>query len=129
MKLHSYLQMDWDLYFLINPARAAAARPGVMLSWDGPSPAHPNNNAAVSSARHPPSSPAPPSAASDVTVATGPGWRQLPCSLCWVTGLPGLGHRWPCHLSSFQRSPHHCLTYVRFCSNIWPNISLHSRCN
>ena len=52
--------------------------------------------------------------------------RQLPSA---GSHCLGWGQWWPCHLSSFQRSPHHCLTYVRFCSNIWANISLHSRCN
>lgn len=56
-------------------------------------------------------------------------WRQLP----WLTRLGSLWlgwprQWWPCHLSSFQRSTL-LPRYVRFSTNMWPNIFLHSHCN
>lgn len=124
--------MDWDLYFLINPDRAGAAVGlarcchGMMdpaqlfpTTQSGPQPAthHPP-------LRHPRQHPM-----LRWPLGAGGAGGSFPGSLCWVT-LPGLGAVMALSPQQLSAQPHiTAVTYVRFCSNIWPNISPHSRCN
>ena len=98
--------MDWDLYFLINPDTAAAAGPGVMLSWDGPSPAHPNNNTARSSPPHLATHHHPLRHPRQHPMLRGGQAEQEAASLCWVT-LPGLGAVMALSPQQLSAQPHH----------------------
>ena len=110
--------------WLTPTARAAVEGPGVMLSWHGPSPAHPNTSYAIIKGPHPP---VPPSAVSDVTwptVRRELGAASL-ANYARVT-LPGLGSDGLVTSAAFSAAHHYRDTSS---SNIWPNIFLHSRCN
>ena len=124
MKLHSYLWMDWDLYFLII-CWVGAWRVGV-TAWTQPS--------SSQQQRRSKKGPDCPLSSSDCdtlgSILHGPwapgSWRQLPWLCSGHSDCPVMA------LSPQLLSAQHIILpryRVRFSTNMWPNIFLHSHCN
>ena len=103
MKLHSYLWMDWDLYFLI----ICWEGPGVLVSRHEPSPAHLNNSDAVKKVltalyHHQTATPLAASYMGHGHLGAGgsfPDYARVTLTAQW----------WPCVTSAAFSTAHYCL--------------------